>query len=155
MSKFHVSLKGDVGICKATKRCPFGDMETDHYKSAAMAQRAYELENTLHEVRFSSKHKEILNEIGPRQLPNQAWNTLSKSLTSNRFSELDLEIAVTALADEYQKLATETNKPLHLWGDEGRLAARELANVLNAASEISLKIEQLSEDRHNQLSLEF
>lgn len=43
MTRFHVSPKtGNPGACKATVACPFGDINMDHYNSAAAARIAYE-----------------------------------------------------------------------------------------------------------------
>lgn len=43
MSRFHVNPStGEIGQCRATKSCPFGDLETDHYPSVVEAQAGYE-----------------------------------------------------------------------------------------------------------------
>lgn len=42
MARFHINEKGEPGMCRATKRCPYGDLEKDHYPSATKAREAYE-----------------------------------------------------------------------------------------------------------------
>jgi len=40
---FHINPStGDVGVCKAKKACPFGDLKSDHYSSREEAALAYE-----------------------------------------------------------------------------------------------------------------
>ena len=53
MSRYHINpATGEPGACRARVRCPFGDMETDHFPSAAEARRAYELR--MNPVKLSS-----------------------------------------------------------------------------------------------------
>ncbi len=43
MARFHVNPEtGNTGSCRATKHCPFGDFEKDHYDTAIEAREAYE-----------------------------------------------------------------------------------------------------------------
>lgn len=43
MKKYHVNPEtGRAGACSATFKCPFGDLETEHYASAAEARKAFE-----------------------------------------------------------------------------------------------------------------
>lgn len=43
MSKFHINPEnGEPGPCRAMVKCPFGDLEKDHYDTADDARRAYE-----------------------------------------------------------------------------------------------------------------
>lgn len=43
MSRYHINPQtGMPGICRATKACPFGHMETDHYPTATAARAAFE-----------------------------------------------------------------------------------------------------------------
>lgn len=43
MAKYHVNPDtGEVGACRARVRCPFGDLEEDHYPSREDATKAYE-----------------------------------------------------------------------------------------------------------------
>lgn len=42
MTRYHVNNAGDTGVCRAKTKCPFGDMESDHYDSAPEARAAYE-----------------------------------------------------------------------------------------------------------------
>ena len=43
MAKYHINGKGEPGLCRARKTCPFGSAE-DHYPSREAAQQAFELE---------------------------------------------------------------------------------------------------------------
>jgi hypothetical protein len=43
MARYHINPKtGNPGICRATKVCPFGDLQSDHYSSTSEARDAYE-----------------------------------------------------------------------------------------------------------------
>jgi len=43
MARFHINpATGEASVCKATIKCPFGDMQHDHYDSAESARTAYE-----------------------------------------------------------------------------------------------------------------
>lgn len=42
MNKYHITPAGDASPCHAQKRCPFGDIEADHYDNAEAARAAYE-----------------------------------------------------------------------------------------------------------------
>lgn len=43
MARYHVNtVTGDVSACKAKVRCPFGDLDADHYTSKEAAREAYE-----------------------------------------------------------------------------------------------------------------
>lgn len=43
MPRYHINPStGDSGLCHATVKCPFGDLESDHYPDRASAQKAYE-----------------------------------------------------------------------------------------------------------------
>ena len=52
MTKYHINSEGNAGKCSATFRCPFGDMENDHYASAKEARNVYEqrMENEALEI---------------------------------------------------------------------------------------------------------
>lgn len=43
MSKFHINDEGNPGPCSAEFRCPFGDLDDDHYSSPQEARDAYEV----------------------------------------------------------------------------------------------------------------
>lgn len=42
MTRYHVNRAGDPGVCRAKTKCPFGDMEADHYDSVPEARAAFE-----------------------------------------------------------------------------------------------------------------
>ena len=43
MPRYHINpTTGNPGPCRAMVSCPFGDMESEHFDSAAQARRAYE-----------------------------------------------------------------------------------------------------------------
>lgn len=53
---FHINPStGDVGVCRAKKSCPFGDLESDHYSSRKEAVEAFELSQST----FSFPVKEL------------------------------------------------------------------------------------------------
>lgn len=41
MAKYHITAKGEPGVCRATKTCPLGSAE-DHYGSKEEARQAFE-----------------------------------------------------------------------------------------------------------------
>lgn len=155
MAKFHIDPAGNPGLCRATKRCPFGGLQKDHYASEPIARKAYELENTPRTLAFGPNTKKLMSEIGPRQLPNRAWVTLSRAFEDDRFSEHDLAIAVTAVSEEWEKLSEITSKPLYRWGNEERDAASGLGAIAQLSAEMSLKAELWEKERHAQLRREF
>jgi hypothetical protein len=56
MAKYHINTKGNPGLCKASKNCPFGD-DAHHYSSQEEAQSAYELQM---EQGLLQKHSKIV-----------------------------------------------------------------------------------------------
>lgn len=42
MATYHINARGEAGLCRATKACPFGDASA-HYESQEEARAAYEL----------------------------------------------------------------------------------------------------------------
>lgn len=42
MARYHVNERGEAGMCRARKACPFGDLTSDHYSSLGEARAAYE-----------------------------------------------------------------------------------------------------------------
>jgi hypothetical protein len=43
MARYHINpTTGTVGLCKAQKQCPFGDLETAHFNSKEAARQGYE-----------------------------------------------------------------------------------------------------------------
>lgn len=47
MPKYHVNDKGEVGTCRAKKRCPFGDIDLEHFSSKEEARKYYESVNEM------------------------------------------------------------------------------------------------------------
>jgi hypothetical protein len=46
MARYHINYKGEPGVCRAKKTCPFGDAE-HHYSSKETARTAYKHEMSL------------------------------------------------------------------------------------------------------------
>jgi hypothetical protein len=156
MAKYHLDPAGNPGICKATKRCPFGgDLQKDHYPSEAVARKAYELENETHPLEFDDKAKEVFEAIGPRQLPNRMWATLRHAIMDNEFSEHDLNIAVVAINEEWQKHAPVLAKHVRDWDADDRHSATVVANIGRLAAILSNKAESWEKERHDRLEKEF
>lgn len=42
MARYHINGKGEPGVCRATQKCPFGDLQEDHYSSPEEARKGYE-----------------------------------------------------------------------------------------------------------------
>jgi hypothetical protein len=155
MAKFHIDPAGNPGLCRATKRCPYGDIENDHYASEPMARRAYELENETHELTFDDTFKDMFRNIGPRQLPNRSWVTLRNALYDNLFSEHDLGIATTTISEEWKKHSEVLSKPIYQWGAQERESAVVLSSIGRLAAILSQKGERWEKDRKDKLAKEF
>ena len=41
--KYHINTRGEIKPCTATVRCPFGDLEKDHYTSMESARKVFEI----------------------------------------------------------------------------------------------------------------
>lgn len=53
--KYHVNpTNGEVGLCRAVKSCPFGDMVEEHYPTRTAAQEAYETAMKAHTLPMSA-----------------------------------------------------------------------------------------------------
>jgi hypothetical protein len=51
MARYHINPKtGNPGICRATKVCPFGDLEADHYSTSQDARTAYEQKMSVENI---------------------------------------------------------------------------------------------------------
>jgi len=59
MSKYHVNYKGEPGVCKASRNCPFGGPE-DHFPTPEKAREAYELQ--MANTDYLSTVKKKINE---------------------------------------------------------------------------------------------
>lgn len=62
MAKIRYHLHPETGVpgkCRATVRCPFGDLETEHYPTAEAAREAFEA--SMREDLMKSKKKEALS----------------------------------------------------------------------------------------------
>lgn len=154
MAKYHIDLAGNPGVCRATKRCPYGDLERDHFTSPELARKSYEIENTPHRLELTYEIKEVFNNVGPRQLPNRAWVTLRRALEDNQFSQHDLGIALTAIDEERVKLTQLTQKPIYEWGDEEQAASNDLGRVSRIASLLSGQAISWENDRRAQMAHE-
>ncbi len=42
MARYHINGKGEAGICRAQQKCPFGDVDTEHFSTAEEARKVYE-----------------------------------------------------------------------------------------------------------------
>ena len=58
MIKYHIAKDGKPGKCTAENKCPYGDLEADHYATAEEAQSAFEAKNK--EIIFKELRQNIL-----------------------------------------------------------------------------------------------
>lgn len=57
MSKFHINPNtGNPGPCSAEKKCPYGDLEKDHYPTPEIARTAYEVKMKTQELEALQKN---------------------------------------------------------------------------------------------------
>lgn len=117
--KFHVNLKtGEIGSCRASKRCPFGSLTEDHYPNEDEARKAYEVhgeavfgkgkpsaqdkanfseyEELLDTVDFFKKkdweHPELIEYFSKTEMTPELFGMLMKSSEFSRpRSDLNLE----------------------------------------------------------------
>jgi hypothetical protein len=149
--KYHIDAAGTPGLCRATKRCPYGDLQEDHFSSEAKARLSYELENTPRKLEFDPGAVTILQEIGPRQLPNSMWAVARRSLQDGLFSEHELSIVVTALSEEWKKLTALADKPLYQWGPEEQQAAAKLGNIAQLSANVTHRAAAWAEERKEEV----
>lgn len=82
MAKYHVNPKtGEVGECTATKRCPFGDLKSDHYPTPEAARASYESDNSTSTVAPSVKKVAV-----KRELPRQVFVEETRNVAAERLS---------------------------------------------------------------------
>lgn len=83
--RYHINGKGEAGLCRATKACPFGDFETEHYGTAADARFAFEAKHSaaLFKPRDLKKltHDELVDAIlTESELTGEELRKLSHSI---------------------------------------------------------------------------
>lgn len=84
---FHINPStGDVGVCRAKKACPFGDLESDHYSSREEAFLAYERSQTTF-------HSPV------RDLSSSKYDHLFPHMTSSRETVPTIEAELRDNAD--------------------------------------------------------
>lgn len=137
MAKFHIDPSGNPGKCRARIRCPWGDLEADHYPSERTARKAYELEYASEIHRFSAKTGALLAEIGPRQLPNRMWISLREGVLYNHWSVHEMELAAVTFGEEQEKLNGLLEKtPKEQWSSIEQEAAENLPLINESKAEI-------------------
>lgn len=137
MAKFHIDPSGNPGKCRARIRCPWGDLDADHYPSERTARKAYELEYATDIHRFSARTGDLLEQIGPRQLPNRSWVSLRNGVLYNEWSVHDMELAVVTFGEEQEKLSTILGRtPRENWGSEEEDAAKILPQINESKAEV-------------------
>ena len=57
MAKYHINGKGEPGVCRAQKNCPFGDAD-HHYSSAEEAREAFERGSQVFSAALTKKVQE-------------------------------------------------------------------------------------------------
>jgi hypothetical protein len=75
--KFHINPQtGEVGPCRATTNCPFGDLESEHYDSKEEARGAYE--------KTMSNQLVVDESLDAETLSTSQLNNLAKTTQSNK-----------------------------------------------------------------------
>lgn len=155
MPKYHISPAGEPGVCNARKRCPYGDMEQDHYESPQEARRSYELENETTKLGLGTDIRFTVLEIAARQLPNASRVALENAILSERMSEHTLNIAVTALDEEWKKLSGKLNGgPFH-WDVDDIETASSLEKVISVTRPLLRRAIAMKQERLDRLDREF
>jgi hypothetical protein len=156
MAKFHIDPAGNPGKCRARTRCPWGDLENDHYPSERTARRYYELENATEIHQFSGITGDLIMEIGPRQLPNRSWVTLGRALEDNRWSIHDIELASVTFREEQEKLTRILKTtPRNEWSSLEEDAEKDLALVNDAQVEVLSELTSWKERNLRKIRAEF
>lgn len=57
MAKYHITAKGNPGVCRAKIKCPFGDLEKEHYATKEEARTAFEKKMEESSAQSSSLQK--------------------------------------------------------------------------------------------------
>lgn len=156
MAKYHINMAGEPGVCNARKKCPYGDFETDHFRSPQEARRSYELENEVHNMTVDEKLRELILNIAERQLPNASRVVLRNALYDGRMSEHELNIGVVALSEEWDKYAPSlvNKRPFEFEKDDldSLHVIEQIARPLRLLTERSIR---MKEARLKQLEEEF
>lgn len=156
MAGYHIDPAGNPGRCRAKVKCPWGDLAEDHYPSERAARRAYELEYKTYSYHFGAKAQKLLEDIGPRQLPNRAWVSLRNAIDNDRFSIHELELARVVFTEEQEKLERVKATPEGNWDKEELDAARdELPEIEKNIEAIEEEIRQWRAALHQRVEQEF
>ena len=68
MPRYHINPKGEAKICFASKNCPFGDLEKDHYGTKNEAIFAFESKNQSQMFKEFAKGKDPQNYLKVRDI---------------------------------------------------------------------------------------
>lgn len=112
--KYHVNNHtGRVGVCRAVKNCPFGDMVTEHYESRELAQSAYEAAMNKHLI----KPAVIKDSIKHMDANDLAYEILSRAenngFSQESFSEI-LETISILHAEQRRRTRVKGQEALYL-----------------------------------------
>lgn len=147
MARFHTSTDGVVGVCRARVRCIYGDLDRDHFNTEEKALKNYELYHKAEPLKLTDETRDLLYELGARQLPNKSYASLRESLHLEKFSEYNLEAAHAALEDEFRKLSEILEKPSLSWSFEEVQAADKLGPVVLALRYFSFTLSKFRDKR--------
>jgi hypothetical protein len=85
MTSYHINpATGNVAACKATKQCPFGDLQKDHYTSAEAARAAYEAKMAEKSASAEEPAQDSSGETVYRILPAQQEAAIKSLQKANR-----------------------------------------------------------------------
>lgn len=101
MARYHINPQtGDPGVCKAMVKCPYGDLDKDHYDSKEAARKAYEKVQERGKKALKTPRPPILLEPSPYREP-LFWDTSFSTLED----ATDIEF-VDYYSDDYSDFTT-------------------------------------------------
>lgn len=124
MAKYHITAKGNPGLCRATKRCPLGG-ENEHYSTKEEAQKAYEKEkafDTLAKTTSSSHQKVLQKELNTLLSEREeAYDKRGAALSWVRARDgIGQTLVRNIPAEEYDKLAKDCERLDKLADDKAK-----------------------------------
>jgi len=155
MTKYHINPEtGNPGVCRATKRCRFGDLESDHFESKEAARAAFEQRQqsstvtvtkpTLaeQEKKLMLLRQETMDRIGEafKRVPGRIGYSYELAIPREEYDQLKDTLRETEepLRKLRKELRTDQLEPHHpdvpqVFGLED--AQRELMTQVNDAGE--------------------
>ena len=96
-TKYHLTPKGEAAPCRAQTKCPFGDLEKEHYPTAEEAQAAFERQmESKGWAKVSKKDQHLANakfELEAAGVPEATISSLIENVTlGDKFRDFKAQV---------------------------------------------------------------